>query len=65
MNKKLVAYFSASGITKSAAKHLASAIRNTCPNSVVTAGFRGTSSTTDTQIQNWLNKNGFSDAVAK
>lgn len=42
-----------------------SAIRNTCPNSVVTAGFRGTSSTTNTQIQNWLNNNGFSDAVFK
>lgn len=42
-----------------------SAIRNTCPNSVVTAGFRGTSSTTNTQIQNWLNNNGFDEAVAK
>lgn len=42
-----------------------SAIRNTCPNSVVTGGFRGTSSITNTQIQNWLNNNGFYEAVIK
>lgn len=40
-----------------------SAIRNICTNSTVTDGFRGTSSTTDTQIRTWLNNNNFSEAI--
>lgn len=42
-----------------------SALRTACPNSDVKDGFRGTASTTNTQIQNWLNNNGFYEAVIK
>ncbi len=42
-----------------------SALKTACPNSDVKDGFRGTSSTTNTQIQNWLNNNGFYEAVAE
>lgn len=36
-----------------------SAIRIACPNSNVTEGFRGTGSTTNTQIEEWLTNNDF------
>lgn len=42
-----------------------SEIQTLCPDSTVTAGFRGTASTTDAQIQNWLDTNHFSNAVKK
>lgn len=35
------------------------ATEHTSGNIEITAGFRGTSSTADAQIQNWLNNNGF------
>ena len=38
-------------------------IRNICTNSIVTAGFRGTTSTTGTRIRAWLDNNNFSEAV--
>lgn len=62
-SRKTIMPFCTSGSTGISSS--VSAIRNTCLNSVVTAGFRGTSSTTDTQIQNWLNNNGFYEAVAE
>lgn len=40
-------------------------LREACPDSTVTNGFRGTSATTDTQIQEWLDENGFDNAAAK
>ena len=42
-----------------------SEIKTLCPDSDVTAGFRGTASATDAQIQNWLDTNNFSNAVKK
>jgi len=36
-----------------------SKIRELCPDSTVTDGFRGTSSTTDAQVQSWLDDDGF------
>ena len=42
-----------------------SEIKTLCPDSTVTSGFRGTASTTDTEIQNWLDTNHFSNAVKK
>lgn len=40
-----------------------SAIKSACPNAEVKNGFRGTSSTTGTQIRVWLDNNNFSEAV--
>lgn len=37
-----------------------SALKALCPNSTVKEGFRGTGATTDTQIKQWLDENGFS-----
>lgn len=48
-----------SGITSSV-----NAIRNTCTDSTVTEGLRGSSGTTATQIQTWLNDNNFSETAA-
>ena len=36
-----------------------SAIKSECPNATVTDGFRGTGSTADSQIEEWLTNNGF------
>ncbi len=36
-----------------------SAIKSTCPDAEVKTGFRGTSGTSSTQIQDWFNENGF------
>lgn len=48
----------ASGISPSVSE-----IKTLCPDSSVTSGFRGTASTTDVQIQSWLDANNFSNAV--
>lgn len=40
-----------------------SAIKSACPNADVKNGFRGTSSTTGTQIRVWFDNNNFSEAV--
>lgn len=40
-----------------------SAIRSACPNAEVKNGFRGTSSTTGTDIRAWLDDNNFGEAV--
>ena len=37
-----------------------SALKALCPNSMVKEGFRGTGATTDAQIKQWLDENGFS-----
>ncbi|MDO4365083.1 MAG: flavodoxin, partial [Clostridia bacterium] len=42
-----------------------SAIKGICTNSTVTTGFRGTSSTTDTDIQKWFDSVDFNNAVCK
>lgn len=42
-----------------------SSIKSICTNSNVTTGFRGTSSTTSTQIQNWFSSVDFDSAVVK
>lgn len=47
-----------SGISGSISK-----IRQLSPNSTVTEGFRGTASTTDEQINSWLEDNGFQNAA--
>lgn len=47
-----------SGISSSVSE-----IKTLCPDSTVTAGFRGTASTTDTEIQNWLDANNFRNSV--
>lgn len=46
-----------SGISGSLSK-----IRELCPDSTVTEGFRGTASTTEEQIDTWLDENGFTAA---
>ncbi len=48
-----------SGISGSLAK-----IRELCPDSTVTSGFRGTSSTTVEQIEQWLSDNDFWEAIS-
>lgn len=46
-----------SGISGSLSK-----IRELCPDSTITEGFRGTASTTEEQIDTWLDENGFTAA---
>lgn len=55
MSNKIIMPFCTSGstlITGSLPK-----IQELCPNSTITNGFRGTSSTTETQIKDWIDKN--------
>ncbi|HIV02532.1 MAG TPA: NAD(P)H-dependent oxidoreductase [Candidatus Aphodoplasma excrementigallinarum] len=47
-----------SGISGSLSK-----IRELCPDSTITEGFRGTASTTEEQIDTWLDENGFTGRV--
>ncbi len=42
-----------------------SAIKSACPNADVKNGFRGTSGTISTQIQNWFNENNFEQTAAE
>ena len=63
MSGKTIMPFCTSG--SSGISSSVSEIKTLCPYSTVTAGFRGTASTTGAEIQNWLDTNNFSSAVKK
>lgn len=63
LSDKTIMPFCTSGSSSISAS--VSEIQTLCPDSTVTTGFRGTASTTDAQIQNWLDTNHFSNAVKK
>ncbi len=60
-SEKTIIPFAASGGSEISSS--VSAIRSACPNAEVKNGFRGTSSTTGTDIRAWLDDNNFGEAV--